>query len=170
MTIHTLVAGALALVLVAPVFAGEGRDTTRIIKSLGLQSGNQKVIEALNVLEQEKFLDRVGEALAEEGAASQTAAEGMSATASSEPAAASEAPAAPGGLSEDSCKQIATQAALPRIRKDMGNANAGVGIAYVKKKGEGYQVQLMPESAGIVCFFVSYYVTMDGAGKVLSVK
>ena len=155
----TLIAATSLAALVSPACARDARETARVVKGLAIQGGNQKVIDALKVLEDEGFLGQMSDALSD-GAASATAA----------PA---EAPAQP-GASEDQIVQIAFAAAEPIMSKHMGG-KVKIGQKWVKETTRSgkpiYEVKIMPESMGIVSFFVTYTVDVDKATmKVTRVK
>ena len=172
---RTLLAASLLACVPATLLARDARDTTRIVKALAMQGSNQKVIEAIRVLEQEGFLQQMSDALSE-GAASATAqpasvesgsdrspAAEVSGAQATE-AAASEAPAAP-GASEDQIVQVAFEAAKPTIAKHLGNPNVKVGQKWVRETTRGgraiFEVKIMPESLGIVSFFTTYTIDVD---------
>lgn len=164
---RTLLAASLIACLSAPAFARDARETARIVKALAMQGGNERVLEAMRVLEQEGFLQQLGEALAEGGAASATA----------QPVtmeAGGEAPAAPGS-SEEQIVQIAFAAAEPVMAKHYGTKNIKIGQKWVKDTTRGgrpiFEVKIMPEVLGIVSFFTTYTVDVDKESmKVTRVK
>ena len=175
----------LAALAVPAVHARDARETARIVKGLAMQGGNQKVLEAMKVLEQEGFLEQMGDALADDGAASATAqaatttageasagAGGASADAGAA-ADGAEAPAAP-GASEAQIVEIAFRAAEPIMSKHFGG-KVKIGQRWVKESTRGgraiWEVKIMPESLGIVSFFTTYTVDVDKATlKVTRVK
>ena len=178
---RTLVVASLIACVSAPTMAADARSTTRIVKGLAMQGGNAKVIEALKVLEQEGFLEQMSTALQDGGAASATAqpataaitqpagapagapATGAAASAPAADATAGDNPAAP-SVSDDQIAQIAYQAAEPTMSKHMGG-HVTIGQKWVKKTTRGgrpiYEVKIMPESLGIVSFFVTYTIDVD---------
>jgi hypothetical protein len=169
-----LLCATIALSLAAPAAdARDAKETARVMKGLALQSGNERVMEAMRVLEAEGFLDRVGDALSEDGAASAIA---RPVTAVEEKVAAPAAPttATAGAIDEARAVELAFAGAEPTMSKALGGKVA-IGQKWVKRtKRSGrdiFEVKIMPESLGIVCFFTTYTIDVDAAtGKVTRVK
>lgn len=158
---NTLLVAGLMVALSTPALAG--RDAARTLKGLAVQGGNQKVIEAMKVLEAEGFLDQASEALSgdEDAAASEINVPGA------------ERPQAP-QTTVGQVVQIAFAGAVERMSRDMGG-KVTIGQHWVKETTRGgrpiYEVKIMPESMGIVSFFVTYTVDVDKATmKVTRVK